>query len=152
MGRPIAPLRAEAIEPALDYVRRALSRKADVFARPLAATATAFTDLLVKSKTTKTSDWPGVVNAWFDTYLSGQGRATMLTALRRRRADAAGAPRRSRTLRISETTHADLVRFAGKVGVPAATALAHLLHVGLVDKQLQAMVKKLAIATTTLKD
>lgn len=148
MGRPTSPLRAEAVEPALDYVRRALSRKADVFARPLAATTTTFTDLLTKSKTTKTGDWPGVVNTWVDAYLSSQGRTTMLAALRRRRADAAGEPRRSRTLRISEATHADLVRFAGKVGIPAATAFAHLLHVGLVDKQLQAMVKKLAMAAS----
>lgn len=148
MGRPTAPLRAEAVEQALDYIRRALTRKADVFARPLAATATAYADLLTKSKTTKTGDWPGVVNAWVEAYLSSQGRTTMLAALRRRKADAAGGSRRSRTLRISEATHADLVRFAGKVGVPAATAFAHLLHVGLVDKQLQAMVKKLAIATS----
>lgn len=71
----------------------------------------------------------------------------MLAALRRRRADAAGAPRRSHTLRMSEATHADLVRFAGKFGIPAATAFAHLLHVALVDRQLQEMVKKLAIAS-----
>lgn len=148
MGRPTAPLRTEAIEPALDYIRRALTRKADVFAWPRPATATAFTDLLNKRLTTKTGDWPGVVNAWVDSLLSAQGRTTMLVALRRRRADAAGVTRRSRTLRISETTHADLARFAGKVGIPAATAFAHLLHVGLVDKQLQAMVKKLTIATS----
>jgi hypothetical protein len=148
MGRPTAPLRAEAIEPALDYIRRALTRKADVFARPMPATAAAYADLLNRSKTTKTGDWPSVVNAWVDLYLSPQGRTAMLAALRRRKADAAGAPRRSRTLRISEATHADLVRFAARVGIPAATAFAHLLHVGLVDKQLQAMVKKLAIATS----
>lgn len=148
MGRPIAPLRGDAVEPALDYIRRALSRKADVFARPVSATAAAYAALLDKSKTTKTGDWPGVVNAWVDAYLSARGRTSMLAALRRRRADAAGAPRRSHTLRISEATHADLVRFAGKLGIPAATAFAHLLHVALVDKELQAMVKKLAIATT----
>jgi hypothetical protein len=148
MGRPNAPLRADAVEPALDYIRRALTRKADVFSRPVPATAAAYAALLDKSKTTKTSDWPGVVNAWVDVYLSAQGRTTMLAALRRHKADAAGAPRRSRTLRISEAAHADLARFAAKVGIPAATAFAHLLHVALVDKQVQAMVKKLAIATS----
>lgn len=151
MGRPIEPLRGEAIEPALDYIRRALTRQADVFARPLPATTAAFADLLNKTKTTKTGEWPRVVNAWVDAYLSSGGRASMRTALRRRKADAAGAPRRSRTLRISESTHADLVRFAGKLGIPAATALAHLLDVGLADKQLQATVKKLAVAAS-LKD
>lgn len=148
MGRPIAPLSTASIEPALDYIRRALTRKADVFARPLPATVAAYADLLDKSKTTKTGDWPSVVNAWVDRYLSAKGRTTMLAALRRRKADAAGGPRSSRTLRISKATHADLVRFAGKVGIPAATAFAHLLHVGLVDKQLQAMVRKLAVATS----
>lgn len=83
-----------------------------------------------------TGDWPRVVNAWVDAYLTSSGRASLRTALSHPKADAAGAVRRSRTLRISHDTHADLVRFAVKLGMPAATELAHLLQVGLVDKQL----------------
>ena len=148
MGRPVEPLRAEAIEPALDYIRRALARRADVFARPLPSTAAAFADLINKTKTTKTGDWPRVVNAWVDAYLSSSGRASMRTAMRRRKADAAGSVRRSRTLRVSEATHADLARLTAKVGIPAATVLGHLVQAALADKQIQATVTKLAVAVS----
>ena len=73
----------------------------------------------------------------------------MRTALRRRKADVAGSVRRSRTLRVSDATHADLARLAAKVGIPAVTVLGHLVQVALTDKQMQALVTKLAVAVST---
>jgi hypothetical protein len=146
MGRPQAPLDAEAAEQALDYLRRALARKADVFSRPLPSAAAAYIDLLRRLKTTKTGDHSRAVNAWLEANVSHQGRSTMLAALRRRRADAAGAGRSSKTLRVSDRTYGDIVRLADKVGTPMATALDSAVQVALVDKRVQTMMVRLEIA------
>lgn len=144
MGRPPSPLSKDALEPALGYIRRALDREADVFAKSLRLTAVAYANLLAKGETAKPAEFLQMTNVWVDTYLTAQGRAAMLTALRRRKADAAGASRPSRTVRLQDSAHADLERLAEQLGLPRAATLRALVQVGLVDTRVQAEVKKLA--------
>lgn len=145
MGRPPSPLSKDALEPALAYIRRALDREADVFAKSVRLTAVAYESLLGKGESAKVADFLQMANAWIDTYLTTQGRAAMRTALRRRKADAAGGPRSSRTVRLQDSAHNDLDRLAKQLGLPRSATLGALVQVGLADARVQAEVKKLAV-------
>ena len=148
MGRPTSPLTTTELDPALAYIRRALEREADLFSKPHRLVGVAFANLLSRRDASKPADYLEVANVWVETYLTRDGRAAMRTAMRRRRADAAGAPRRPKTLRVNAQTHSGIERFAKKLGLPVARALGCLTQVALVDKDVQAMVQKLAIAMT----
>jgi len=145
MGRPPSPLSQASLEPALAYIRRALDREADVFAKSVRLTAVAYANLLAKGETAKLADYLQMANVWIDTYLTSRGRAAMLTALRRRKADAARATSPSRTVRLQDSAHNDLERLAKQLGIPRAATLRALVQVGLADVRVQAEVKKLAV-------
>jgi hypothetical protein len=146
MGRPTSPLTATELEPALAYIRRALERGADLFSKPPKVVGLAYATLLSKRDATKPADYLQLANEWVDAFLTRDGRATMRTAMRRRRADAAGSPHRPKTLRVNAQTHADIERLAKKLGLPVARTLGCLAQAALVDKDLQTMVQQLAIA------
>lgn len=147
MGRPISPLSQAALEPALAYIRRALDREADVFSKSARLTAVAYANLLAKGETAKLPDYLRMANHWIDAYLTPQGRSAMLTALRRRKADAASGPRASRTIRLQDSAHADLERLAKQLGLSRAATLRALVRAGLVAPQVQAEVKKMAASS-----
>ncbi len=139
MARPLAPLNELTAHAALDYVERALERRADVFSVPLEDASGPFFEL--QAARARTQEWLDAANVWFDTYLSAAGRARMLGALRRRRA---GASQTSTTMRLPRSTLADLVSLASKLDLSPNAALAGLLRLVHHDKHLQAEVKRLA--------
>lgn len=144
MGRRPTPLSKEALEPTLGYIRRALDRQAPVFAKPHRLVAVAFASLTAKADASKVADYVRMVDAWIAAYMSTEGRAAMLAALRRRKADAATAGRPSRVVRLQASTYAELQGLATELDMPLATALTALVRAGLTDVHLQATLRKLA--------
>lgn len=125
MGRPLAPLKPDNVDMALDYLRRALLRRARAFSKPHPAVRLAYIDLLNEQATTKAGEWPNAVGAWIGEHMTPKGRAAMLTALRQRKA-ARGKGRGSRTVRVRGETYADLARLSANLGVSGPTVLRHL--------------------------
>ena len=146
MARPTSPLSPDALEPALDYLRRAVNRGADIFSKPPATVASSFSDLIKRASTTTGAVRADAMNKWVARHVTAEGRVRMLAALRRRRADAVAGDAGSRTVRLTGTAYLAAQSLAHKVGMPLATALDSLVHVALADRALQDAVVKLGVA------
>lgn len=146
MARPLAPLKSEAVEPAVDYLRRAVERQSGVFSKPLASVRLSLSELARKLGSSGDDGRAELLDRWVRAHLTVEGRGKLLAALRRRRADASKGDDGSKTIRIPANTYSALHLFAGKIGAPMVLALDSVLQVALLDKKLQEMVLKLSVA------
>lgn len=143
MARPTSQLSPDAHEPALDYLRRAVERGADIFSKPPATVASAFSDLVKRASVKSGSARADALNMWVARHVTAEGRVRMLAALRRRRADAVAGDAGSRTVRLTGAAYFAAQSLAHKVEMPLATAIDILVHVALTDRVLQDAVVKL---------
>lgn len=125
MGRPIAKIPDDRIELALVYLTNAATRNSTVFKAKHGAARGQLAQLRLTCASSPPAQGAVLVNAWVDEHLTKEGRARMLAALRRRRADAA-APRRrpSGTIRLPAKTVRALNGVARRAGLSLAQLLA----------------------------
>lgn len=86
-----------------------------------------------------------MVRALIGAYMTGESRAAMRAVMKRRKADAAGASRRSKSMLVSELTYKDLDRLAGGLGLPMVMLPTCVVQVGLADNDLRATARKQVI-------
>ena len=146
MGRPLSPLKSEAIASAGSYLQRAIERRSDVFSKPAASVAGSFADLRRKLTAAGSNDRADMLNRWVAAHLTSEGRARMLTALRRRKADASKGDNGSKTIRMAAGAYNGLQSLAAKIGMPLATTLDNAIQVALADKKMQEMMVRLGVA------
>lgn len=125
MGRPIAKIPDESIEPALAYLRSAAARNSTIFVEQHGVVRGEISALNLARAKHPAAEGPALVNAWVDENLTREGRARMLTALRRRRADAKSTRAGTHcTLRLPGKTVRALRSLARQAGMPLAQLLA----------------------------
>lgn len=147
MGRPPAPIPPEGLEPTFDYLRRAIARGADAFSKPPAAVASSFLDLTKRGSASASDARADVLNKWVERHMTIEGRARMLAALRRRRADVTAGSGSSRTVRLSNPTYVALQSLARGLSMPMAAALDSMVQVALLDQGLREAAQRQRAAT-----
>ncbi len=137
MGRPASSLPVDKIEPALDYLQRAVDRGADFFTRGSKETRRSLSKLRQQGRTLRRADFAAEANAWLTAHVTAQGRRSMLVALRQRQAaEREDGPRH--TVRLTAAAHAAVTALAERLAVPAGTAVAFLAQAALADPDLVA--------------
>ena len=126
MGRPTSHLPLDKIEPALAYLQGALDRGADAFTRGRKETQRSLTALRQRGLTLRQGDFAAEANAWLETYVTSEGRRSMLAALRQRRAsEKAENPRH--TVRLPTNVHTELAALAEKHKLSLAETVSRLV-------------------------
>lgn len=151
MARTLATPTAEAIEPSLQYLRRAFARGGDVFCHEPAVVRRELAELEDALAHTHADARPLVLKDWIALRLTDAGRVRMVDALRRRRADAKVTKRTRRTLTLPSTTIVELDALAKQAGLPMTKMLAAFAAIGRVDAALRGQLVKLAVATSITK-
>ena len=122
---------AEQAEVALDYLQRALDRKADIFAMGLKETRRSLATLRRRGVTFRQANFASEANVWLDQHLTPAGRRAMLTAMRQGRAANRAEP--SRTIRVSGDTYSKLSQLALNLGLSVPETVAHLAATAEID-------------------
>jgi hypothetical protein len=148
MARTIATPTTEAIEPSLQYLRRAFARGGDVFRHKPAVVRSELAELEEALSRAHADAKPLVLKDWISLRLTDAGRVRMVNALRRRRADAKVTKRARRTLTLPAATIEELDALAGQVGLPVTKMLAAFAAIGRVDAKLREQMVMLSVATT----
>lgn len=148
MARTIATPTAEAIEPSLQYLRRAFARDGDVFRHKPAVVRRELAELEDALAHSPSDARPLVLKDWIALRMTGVGRVRMVDALRRRRADAKVTKRTRRMLTLPSTTIAELDELAKQTGLPVTEMLAAFAAIGRVDAALRIQLLKLAVAAS----
>ena len=124
MARPIAKIPDESIAPALAYLRNAAARNSTIFAEKHGVVRGELSALNLARAKHPPAEGPALVNAWVNENLTREGRARMLTALRRRRADAkASRGPRQCNLKLPIKTARELRSVARQAGITVAQLL-----------------------------
>lgn len=146
MGRTVAPLKPEALEPALTYLQRASARSSDVY-KDSAHVSAKLAELRRALPNVPEEARPQLLHEWLLKHVTPRGRVRMLNALRRARADANSSKNSRRTLVLSAGAHNDLVSLAAKTGMPTTKALSALVAIAHVDSALREQMIRLAVAS-----
>jgi len=146
MGRRIEPLPLAAIEPALEYLQRAVERKAPLFSKSAASTKASLLALRKKTENLRPAEYVEATNEWLISHLTPEGRRTMLATLRRKKADQATGRTDAKSLRLSPRAYSDLKRLAASLGQPLSTTADLMVQVALVDGEFRKRVGMLSVA------